>query len=52
MKTEPESIHHFFYWFSFCLLVKVAKENKEVTKSLSVNSIGQHLFASIHLKNV
>ena len=51
MKTEPESRHHFFYWFCFCPLVKVVNENKEVAKSLSVNSIGLQLFASLDLSN-
>lgn len=51
MKTEPEPRHYFFYWFRFCPLVKVVHENKEVTKSLSVNGIGLQLFASLDLYN-
>ena len=30
MKTEPKSRNHFFYWFSFCPLVKEVNENKDV----------------------
>ena len=29
-KTEPKSRNHFFYWFSFCTLVKEFHEIKEV----------------------